>query len=203
MNDDKQMRRILPVGMFVGLYMAVAAYFAAVRWNREFLFYGLIMLGLIGLVVWIDRRVRLSVPLLWGLAVWGLAHMMGGTLRVPESWVDPGATGALYNLRVHPDLPKYDQIVHAYGFFCASLCGWRAISVASRGTLRPTFGVLVAVVCIGMGLGALNEVVEFVATRIMRETNVGGFENTGWDLVSNLVGCIAAAVVVRVMGDGR
>ena len=35
--------------------------------------------------------------------------------------------------------------------------------------------------------------VEFTATRIMPKTNVGGYENTGWDLVSNLVGSTLAA----------
>ena len=43
----------------------------------------------------------------------------------------------------------------------------------------------------GVGLGALNEVVEFAATRFM-STNVGGYVNTGWDLVANLVGAAGA-----------
>jgi hypothetical protein len=29
-------------------------------------------------------------------------------------------------------------------------------------------------------------------------TNVGGYENTAWDMVSNLVGSTIAAVVIRV-----
>lgn len=194
-------RRHIPVGLFVGAYMVAAGYFAALQWNREFLFYGVVMLALIGLVLWLDSRVRLATPLLWGLGVWGLAHMLGGTLKIPESWADPGTSGTLYNLRVHPDLPKYDQVVHAYGFLLSSLCGWRALYVASRGVLNPSFGVLMAIVCIGMGLGAINEVIEFIATRIMPETNVGGFVNTGWDLVSNLVGCVLAGLLVRAGWD--
>jgi hypothetical protein len=51
----------------------------------------------------------------------------------------------------------------------------------------------------GMGFGALNEVVEFVAVLTLPETNVGGYENTGWDLVANLVGCVLAAVLIRLM----
>jgi hypothetical protein len=47
-----------------------------------------------------------------------------------------------------------------------------------------------------MGFGALNEVVEFAATLTLEETNVGGYWNTGWDLVANLVGCMAAAVII-------
>ncbi len=190
-------RRHIPVGLFVAAYMGVAAYFAVVQGNREFLFYGIVMLVLIALVLVLDLRVRLATPLLWGLAVWGLAHMAGGTLKIPENWAEPGSVGALYNLRVHPWLPKYDQVVHAYGFGLSTLAAWRGLYVASRGTLRPTLGVLIGVICVGMGLGAINEVVEFAATRIMRETNVGGFENTGWDLVSNLVGCVLAAAFIR------
>jgi hypothetical protein len=50
----------------------------------------------------------------------------------------------------------------------------------------------------GMGFGALNEIVEFVAVLSVPSTNVGGYINTGWDLVSNLVGCVLAAVAIRV-----
>jgi hypothetical protein len=52
----------------------------------------------------------------------------------------------------------------------------------------------------GMGFGALNEIVEFVATLTIPETNVGGYENTGWDLVFNFFGCVIAAIVIRVRG---
>ena len=54
-----------------------------------------------------------------------------------------------------------------------------------------------------MGFGAANEVVEFIATRVLPETNVGGYENTGWDLVSNTVGCLVAAVLIYALDSGR
>jgi hypothetical protein len=47
-----------------------------------------------------------------------------------------------------------------------------------------------------MGFGAANEVVEFIATITLPGTNVGGYENTGWDLVANLVGCLLAALSI-------
>lgn len=47
-----------------------------------------------------------------------------------------------------------------------------------------------------MGFGAANEVIEFLATTSLRETNVGGYENTGWDLVAHFVGSVLAAVVI-------
>ncbi len=58
--------------------------------------------------------------------------------------------------------------------------------------------MLVLVAAAGMGFGAMNEVVEFIATLTMPETNVGGYINTGWDLVSNLTGCTLAALLIRL-----
>jgi hypothetical protein len=47
-----------------------------------------------------------------------------------------------------------------------------------------------------MGFGGLNEVVEFFLTLTLPETNIGGYINTGWDLVSNLGGVTAACCLI-------
>ena len=39
--------------------------------------------------------------------------------------------------------------------------------------------------------------IEFTATLLLPNTNVGGYVNTGWDLVSNLVGAVCAACWIR------
>ena len=49
-----------------------------------------------------------------------------------------------------------------------------------------------------LGFGALNEVVEFTATMTMPNTNVGGYVNTGFDLVANLVGVSVACIILRL-----
>ena len=51
-----------------------------------------------------------------------------------------------------------------------------------------------------MGLGALNEIIEFFAVLNLSNTNVGGYFNTGWDLVANLVGCLIASLIIAVRG---
>jgi hypothetical protein len=82
---------------------------------------------------------------------------------------------------------------------------WQGLrsAFARRGvTARPTFGLLASCVAAGMGFGPANEVVEFLATRVLPETNVGGYENTGGDLVSNMVGYLTAAVLISI-GSGR
>ena len=45
-------------------------------------------------------------------------------------------------------------------------------------------------------MGAINEIVEFVAVLTMEETGVGGYDNTMCDLVFNLLGGTAAAVLI-------
>jgi len=197
--------RTLPLALFVVAYMLGFGVWALVAGNREFIFYGVVMVLLIAAVLWMDRRVRLSTGVMWGLAVWGLLHMAGGIVPIPDQFMAsaPPAEGGhnvLYNLRPFAWGPKYDQFTHAYGFGVATLAAWEGIQAAARGSLRPGFGVFVCLVCIGMGLGALNEVVEFMAVLLIPNTNVGGYHNTGWDLVSNLTGVTVAAGWVWMNG---
>jgi hypothetical protein len=64
--------------------------------------------------------------------------------------------------------------------------------------LKPTFGLMVLCAAAGVGFGALNEVIEFIAVLTIPNTNVGGYENTGWDLVANLVGATVSALIIRI-----
>jgi uncharacterized membrane protein YjdF len=57
----------------------------------------------------------------------------------------------------------------------------------------------IVVIMAGLGIWALNEIVEFIATLIVAETGVGGYINTSLDLVSDLVGAIIAMFLIRVI----
>lgn len=192
------LRRYRLIAPFTLAYMAIGLGISLSRGNNEFLFYGAVMAVLIALVVVADARVRFPQHVLWLLAIWGMMHMFGGTLPIPESVTEPGKGSVLYNLRLAPWLPKYDQITHAFGFFSATVACWHAMQKAAGGALRPTFGPLLGAALMGMGLGAANEVVEFAAVLLIPETNVGGYINTGWDLVSNMVGAVLGAVFMGI-----
>jgi hypothetical protein len=101
----------------------------------------------------------------------------------------------LYSLWLIPEHLKYDQIVHAFGFGVTTWVCWQGLQ-AIHPAERPTFGRLVLAGSASLGFGALNEVIEFIATRLIENTNVGDFVNTGWDLVSNLVGATIAVVLI-------
>lgn len=188
------------LGPFVLVYMVAFGIAALVQHNAEFVYYTAVMAVLIASVIVIDRRVLLSPVVLWGLVLWGLAHMGGGTVHI----AGPDGPKVLYNFRPSPDLPRYDQVIHALGFGITTLACWEGLAgmVGGRPQARvqPTLGLVLAAMLMSMGLGALNELIEFIATRILEQTNIGGYENTGWDLVSNQVGITAVGVVLVVRG---
>ncbi|MCB1063819.1 MAG: DUF2238 domain-containing protein [Verrucomicrobiae bacterium] len=192
---------------FTALYLAVSAISAWINGNGEFVFYILVMLIIIGAVAWVHHQVGFSAGLLCGLCGWGLLHMAGGLVPIPTSWHTGLDQGVLYNLWFIPQRLKYDQVVHAFGFGVTTWLCWQCLSVAfhsrSGTTLLPSLGLMVLCAAAGMGFGALNEVVEFFATLLLPSTNVGGYENTGWDLVANLVGSTAAALVIFFHGHSR
>ena len=194
---------VLPVAVFTGLYLASASAVAVGLGNEEFLLYIVVMLVLIAVVWLVHQSISLPQPLFWALSLWGLVHMAGGLLPVPAHWPIDGNIRVLYSLWLVPDRLKYDQVVHVYGFAVATWVCWHGIRAAieSRGgSASPTLGLLVLAATAGMGLGALNEVVEFVVTLLVPETNVGGYINTGWDLVSNGIGAVGAATIIRIQG---
>jgi hypothetical protein len=139
-------------------------------------------------------RIGFSGLTLWGLTLWGLAHMLGGLVVVGDE--------VLYGMQLVPGLVRFDQAVHAFGFGFGTLAAWEALRPHLDLERERTPGPAVIVALAGMGVGALNEVLEFLATRVLPETNVGGFENTGWDLVFNTLGASAAAVLIHRSSRG-
>lgn len=197
---------LLPLGIFTLLYLLPALAGAVLTGNAEFLFYIAVMLVLVGIVMAVHRKVGFTAPLLWALNVWGMLHMAGGLVPVPESWPINGTIRVLYSWWIVPERLKYDQVVHAYGFGTTTWACWQALAAAlatrtgqPRGRIVPTGGLLTLCALGAMGCGALNEVVEFAAT-LMTDTNVGGYVNTGWDLVSNMTGAVLAAVMLWLAG---
>ncbi len=109
-----------------------------------------------------------------------------------------GGDRTLYNAVLGVELLHYDRLVHAFGFgFATLVCGKVVAQWLPSGRITPAVAVIV--VLAGVGVGAVNEIVEFAATLLLPHTNVGGYVNTGWDLVFDLLGAVVAATwLVRV-----
>jgi uncharacterized membrane protein YjdF len=191
---------MLPIIAFNGVYLLAALAWTLVHGNFEFLAYIAVVLLAAGVVIAIHSRHSLPPALLWCLSVWGLLHMAGGLVTVPQSWPVGGDSHVLYNLWLVEDILKFDQLVHAWGFAITTWLCWEGLrSMLAEGgrAVRPTVGKLVLCVAAGMGFGALNEVIEFTVTLLVPETNVGGYFNNSMDLVFNMLGAILAALVIR------
>lgn len=198
-------RRHPYLSAFTGAYSIAFLGWALSRGNTEFIFYFVVMLVLIVLVYWADRRVIFPAIVLWMLSIWGLLHMAGGNVPVPADGIGFGSTAVpgesstvLYNLWLLPGrCLKYDQITHAYGFFAATSAVWHALR-RTLGTSVPwTLGVFVVTATAGMGLGAVNEIVEYIAT-LRGPTNVGGYANNAQDLIFNAIGACCAAFAAAI-----
>lgn len=187
---------------FTLLYITPALWRALSGGKMEFVLYVAVMLILFIPVLIIHRRVRLHPLALWGLSLWGLAHMCGGLVEVPASMPTAGESPVLYNWWIIPERLKFDQVVHAFGFGLTTWICWQGLkwAFADHGSfIQPTPGLLTLCAAGGMGFGAMNEVVEFVATLTLPETNVGGYVNTGWDLVANLIGTLIAVTLIAFL----
>lgn len=193
---------IRPIVGFTGAYLLAALVAAVWTGNREFLFYIVTMAVIIAVVWVVHLRVRLTRGALAALSLWGLLHMAGGLLALPAGWPHDGPNAVLYSLWLVPERLKYDQMVHAYGFGVTTWVCWQGLRAAAD-VARPGLGMLVLAGAAAMGFGALNEVIEFAATLTIPHTNVGGYVNTGWDLVSNLVGVLIAMLLLGLRAGRR
>ena len=197
-------RGVEAVLAFTLAHLAAAVIGALTTGNAEFIIYIGIMAVLIGVIAFVHYRVRLTIATLWALTAWGALHMAGGLVPVPASWPINGDVRVLYSLWLIPERLKYDQVIHAFGFGVTTWVCWQGLRsvLVNFGPARPTFGLMVLCAAAGMGFGALNEVIEFTATLLVPETNVGGYVNTGWDLVSNLTGTVIAATLIALTDRG-
>ena len=123
-----------------------------------------------------------------GLTVLAVAHLAGGLVRVGDD--------VLYNASFARPAFRYDHLVHASGVCLGTLALWHLLGIGGVPQHAGRHTVLLVVLG-GLGLGALNETIEFLTTTAHAGAHVGGYENTGWDLVSNVAGALVAAVVIR------
>jgi len=165
------------------VYLTIFAFVYASRKNYEFLMYVGVVFFFMLFIGSLHLKYHFSFGVLCCLTVWGFLHMAGGGIIVKGN--------ILYVYQLIPRVLRYDQFVHAFGFGTATVLAYYC--------LRPNLGkhanfrvVTVMVVFIGMGLGALNEIIEFLAVLAFPDTNVGGYDNTMWDIVFNTFGAIIA-----------
>lgn len=161
--------------------------------NYEFLLYGTTLILLALFLLKTDSLARytpFSKICLW---IWLLLHIAGGTVPIANgevlySQILIPLVGAPYHIL------KFDQLVHAFCYFMFAQLVY-ALLRATLQTAMPRWGFLLLVWFATMGIGALNELIEFTATVIVPETNVGDYINNALDLVFNGLGAAIACLL--------
>lgn len=145
------------------------------------------------LVAWVAPEGGYSQVAVAGLCLWAIGHLAGGIVQLDGDRI-------LYN-GLLPGRIHVDNVVHFCAFGTSGLVWWEATRPWLRAEPSRRLGVAVAVWLAGMGVGAVNEVIEFAATHVLADTEVGGYENTGRDLVANLLGAaVAGGIAARRLG---
>ena len=169
--------------------------FYLVKMNYEFIIYVGVILFFLSLVGLTRKSVDYTRATLVGLTVWSLLHLAGGSVRVGE--------GRLYEfilIRLSDTYPiwRYDQLVHIWGFASSTLVAY-SLLMTSRANLEkhPLVSGLLLVMA-GLGMGALNEILEFFVTIAVPESGVGGYVNTALDLCADAIGALLGLLYIRL-----
>jgi uncharacterized membrane protein YjdF len=137
----------------------------ASRKNYEFLLYIGVIIFFLVVILATNERVAYPKSVLWGLTFWALLHMSGGGLYI---------NGAkLYELILVPisgkyGIFRYDQFVHIVGFGVATLIMYNILKPSLMPGLRNGTALFIVIVMAGLGVGALNGIIEFAATVLVQ-----------------------------------
>jgi uncharacterized membrane protein YjdF len=144
-------------------------------------------------IVWL-RRTVLPGLLAAGLVMAAIVTLAGGLINAGQVVLYNASIGP-YSKTLGTHVLQYDHLAHAYVSLVAAFACWVMLAAPHAGADHRHELVLLAVGAT-LGLGALNEMVEFLATLAHHGAHAGGYWNTGWDLVCNFLGAGTAGLVI-------
>ena len=159
--------------------------------NHEFLIYAITVLVLVAVLYKTDRHFRFSRLGLWLFNGWLVMHSLGGLASYQGVRFYDLMLLDLVGDPYH--VLKYDQFVHFYCYVAISVLMWSVVRKIAKPNANG-LSLCVINVLAASSLGAVNEIVEFLAVILLGSEGVGGYTNTAIDLVANLLGAIVGTV---------
>ncbi|MFA6410915.1 MAG: hypothetical protein WCW26_05085 [Candidatus Buchananbacteria bacterium] len=175
---------------FTLAYLAAFTANALVETNYEFLYYTFLVTVIILIVTVLDKQLYLDSFIVLSLSVLGFLHFLGGNLYFADS--------RLYNFYLIPNIFRYDNLVHTYGSFIATLALYSLLSSYIDQKIKKKYYIFASVLMLmAMGLGTIVELVELSAVIFLNAgAQVGGYYNNAFDLFFNTIGAGIAVVVI-------
>ncbi len=183
--------------IFTIIYTIIFGIYFFQQGNLEFVWYVGILILLIILVSVLHVYYKFSNGTLWGISIWGLLHMIGGTdidgVRTYARMIYPLFSSEIAGTSIF----RYDQFMHFYVYVVVTIMLYNIINYYIREDM-PWSVLSVLLVLMGIGIGAINEIIEFLPALLLPATGVGDYFNTMWDIIFNTLGAIAAVVYLGV-----
>ena len=98
-------------------------------------------------------------------------------------------------LNVYNSSKHYDRFLHALGSFSFSLFFYSILDKVTMLTIYPHFYVSIFVASIGISLGCIYEIYEFILDSTTKSNNQHGLKDTNFDLISDVIGSTIAGIV--------
>lgn len=176
---------------FTLVYVTLFAINALVSGNSEFIYYTAVMILSVSVILFIHRRMHFYPIILLSLSLLGLFHLLGGNyyvdnVRLYDYWIIP------------PNIFKYDNFVHTFGSGVMIMLAYAMLKPVLRDPFEHHDNYFIfLLVLVGMGLGVINELIEFVAVLTFKAGNeVGYYTNTLLDLSYNTIGSVVTAIIL-------
>ncbi|HET8574832.1 MAG TPA: hypothetical protein VFM02_01520 [Candidatus Paceibacterota bacterium] len=159
------------------------------------------------LAVWSTvQRSYLGEPLLWAVFVWGLLNTLAGSTDINgvslysislKDIFGSSAPGALIFFR-------YDRMIHFLAFGITTTYFFHLLHGPFKTKTENRRTVYLAAFLAGIGLGSINETVEFSASWIIGHLGMyGGYVDTNVDLIANTIGAFFALLVIFLVEKWR
>jgi len=187
----------LPILISILILLAVFLPMSLQKKNYEFVMYIGVIIIFFLLILATNKKHNLSNGVLWGLVVWAILHMCGGFVYLNGTRL---YEIQLLNIITRPEyyILRYDQFVHMFGFGLTTFIAYEILKPYLNKKVNWVV-VSALLMLIAIGVGAVNEIIEFITVVIVPETGVGGFYNTSLDLVANGVGAFIAIFIVNFL----
>ncbi len=186
----KEETKIKMLFLYMFVYIIIFAIFAIYYRNYEFIFYIFITTILVVITYLSYKHIRLSYHIIFGLAILGSLHILGGSLHIGQT--------RLYDFWLIKGIFRYDHLVHSFAMFISTFVAYNILGPRLDFKIeRHPFFFFALLVLIALGIGAVNEILELFAVVFLGAANgVGDYMNNALDLLFNLIGSIIASIFV-------
>jgi len=185
----KRGKLFLLVSVLIILFFSV---FAISQKNYEFLAYSVVGALIVWLIYATDKIYKYSNFSKISFLVWIFLHFAGGLFKYNgKTWYST----MIITLVGEPfNILKYDQVLHFAVYFIATFFLYSVVmSFAEKNTSK--FKLWLIIVLSAVGVGALNEIMEFGVYIYYANSGVGTYINNALDLVFNTLGAMLGARV--------